>query len=208
MGRPERRGLCWVLLAAALAGAGCVRKEPLDMKVRADSPIAYALWLNQVHDSLGRESMDDLDEAIQEIRFKEMAEGKATGSDAVDGAMRAAIDGRTLRDVLRFGLGWELYRLEAERAQLDAAMRENAWMRIKKGDTDAAEYLNDLRRNQEARLKEATAKTAVLRRKLAALDLSPSTPPATEVEQAPPVQRTTPTPVPVQPPEDSAPQKL
>lgn len=178
------------------------------MKVRADSPIAYAMWLNQVHDSLGRDSMGDLDEALQEIRFKEMAEGRATGSDAVDSATRAAIDGRTLREVLRFGLGWELYRLDAERAQLDRAMRGNAWMPIKKGDTDAAEYLYDLRRNQEARLKEATDQIAVLRRKLAALDLPPSTPPATEVEQAPPVQRTTPTPEPVQPPLDATPQKL
>jgi hypothetical protein len=204
----DRRGPRWRLLAAAaLATAGCVRNEPLDMKVRAGSPTAYSTWLTQAHGSLSPGRMRDLDEAIEEIRLKVSAEGKASGTDAVEGATLAAIDGRTVRDVLQFGLGWELFRLDAERGQLDHSMRDSAWTRIQKGDTDAGGPLYDLRRSQEARLKAAMDQIADLREKLASLSLPASTPAAEAVEQPPPVQRTTPTPVPVRPPSDAAPQR-
>jgi hypothetical protein len=170
--RNARRTLArWRVAAAvlSLAAGGCAPRDPLDTRVSADTYTSFSIFMAKIGERLGPEGTKDLNEAVQEFRFRVMAEGKASGSDAVDEAMRQAIDGRTVGEVLRGGLGRELTRLEAERDQLRKSMAENALMRTRPGDHDSANYLTDLRQRQEVRLQAVSDGIARTRKKLAAL---------------------------------------
>jgi hypothetical protein len=199
------RATAWrTFVAAACAAAqGCGPQDPLEMTVAADSVVSFSMWKERASDRLGAAQMADFEEALQELRFRTMADGNATGSEAVEEATLAVIDGRTVRYVLELGLGWELSQLRIEHSQLDFSMRENAWLRIRKGDTDSAEYLYQLRQRQEARLKAADEKIAVLRRKLVALGLHPGN---EEVAPTPQPPATTQPAAPL--PKDSPPQRI
>lgn len=169
-----RRGTWAGLLAAAcVAAQGCGPPDPMEMTVEADNTISFSMWQSRARDRLGAERMADFNEAVQELRFRTMADSDGAGSEAVEEGTRAVIDGRTVRYVLELGLGWELSQLKLERSQLDFAMRQNATMRVRPGDTDSSEYLYELRQRHEARMKEASDKIDALQRKLVALRLHP-----------------------------------
>ena len=61
------------------------------------------MWKSQITGRLTAQQSRDLDEAIQELKLAIMAGHDATGSAEIDGAMRAKIDRRTVREALRLG---------------------------------------------------------------------------------------------------------
>jgi hypothetical protein len=130
------------------------------------------MWRSGAAGRLAPEQLADLDEAVQEIRFHVMAQGKVSGSEAVDYEMLQAIDGQSVRRVLQRGLGWELERARAEQSALELSMRRNALMRTRPGDTASADYLSDLQDRQAVRLKAATEEVAHVRERLAAAGLA------------------------------------
>jgi hypothetical protein len=158
-----------LLLALACAAlAGCAPGDPLDGKVEANDDLALSMWRSQAERDLSPQQVLDFDRSVQEIKFKIMATGAASGSDAVAGEMRRTIDGQSVRHVLQVGLGYELVRAEAERSALEAGMKQNALMTTRPGDTDSANYLADLKQRQTARLRAATDEVAHARERLAA----------------------------------------
>ncbi len=163
-----RAPLCLLLAALALGTAGCGPSDPLDATVSAHDELGLSMWRGEASRRLSLRQLDDLDRALQEIRFHIMATGAATGSKPVEEAMLQAVDGQTLRHVLQQGLGWELERAETERSTLEAGMKTNALMRTRPGDTDSANYLTDLRERQVKRLKAATDEVNRAREGLAA----------------------------------------
>jgi phage tail protein X len=174
----QARGSAWALarlVSAALAFAavpGCKPSDPLDERVVAGNTLALAMWRNDAPRELTERQMADFDRAVQEIRFHVMAQGTASGSDAVQDATLQMIDRQTVRHVLQQGLGWELDRAEAERSTLEAGMKTNAQMRTRPGDTDSADYLTDLRRRQVVRLQAATDEVNRAREGLAATGMA------------------------------------
>jgi hypothetical protein len=152
-------------LLACLAGA-CRQGDPLDDGVVAGDHGAFSMWRSEAAGRLTPAQVADLDKAVQEYRFHVMARGGASGSEAVEDAMLRLIDGRSVRHVLRQGLGWELERASAEKSALEASMRQNSLMRTRPGDTDSAAYLSDLADRQAARLGAATAEVERVRGRL------------------------------------------
>jgi len=63
----------------------------------------------------------ELDDMIQELKFSIMLNGTATGSEAIDEAVREEIDGTTLREVLQKGHQEKRERLLVEKARLKPA---------------------------------------------------------------------------------------
>lgn len=165
-GRALPRILSVVLACAALAGCG--PSDPLEGKVQANDDLALSMWRSQAERDLNPQQVLDFDRSVQEIKFKIMATGAASGSEAVATAMRGTIDGQTVRHVLQLGLGFELERAEAERSTLEAGMKQNALMTTRPGDNDSANYLIDLKQRQTARLRAATEEVAHARERLAA----------------------------------------
>jgi hypothetical protein len=142
-------------LLACLAAAGCATRDPLDDKVTADTPIALQMSLSRASDRLSEGQMADLREAIQELRFLVMAQGQASGSEAIEAALCAGIDGRTVRQVLVEGFGCQADRLGGERRQLEESARQNARLSVREGDIDSLEYLKTERERVERRLGQA-----------------------------------------------------
>jgi outer membrane murein-binding lipoprotein Lpp len=160
--RNDRRTATARIFAAALAClalAGCGPSDPLDGRVDAADGLAFSMWRSNVERDLTPQ---------QVVEFHVMAAGAASGSDAVEAAMRQMINGLTVRQLLQRGLGWELDRAEAERSALETGMRQNALMTTRPGDTDSSEYLIALKERQTARLRAATDEVNRARERLAA----------------------------------------
>jgi hypothetical protein len=156
-------------VALVIFAAGCSRGDPLESTVKATDETTFTMWRSGEVDRVAPEQCADIDKAVQEIRFQVIAEGKASGSDAVEEATLQEIDGLTVRALLLRGLGFELARAESERSTLDNSMKINAKMRTRPGDTESATYLTDLRDRQLPRLLAATEEVEHTRKKLAAL---------------------------------------
>src|SRR5580698_10297562 len=150
----SRRIWTGIVVAACFAAQGCGPSDPLEMTVDADSLVGFAMWRNKAADRLDPAQMAEFDEAVREIRYKAMTVGTASGTEAVEEAAREVINGRTARDVMEMGLEWELSRLEAERWELGTASSGNAHARTKPGDTDSANYLQEIVQRQDARARE------------------------------------------------------
>jgi hypothetical protein len=196
----------WKILLATVWGAalqGCGPTDPLDLNVNADTYVGFSMWETSARERLEPAQMADFEEALQEIKYRTMADATAGSTETVDETTRDAINGRSVRYVLELGLGWELSRLQGERAELDKATNGNAHAYTYPGDTASANYLNDLVKRQEARLRAEDDKIDAVRRKLVALDpawdqkelAQPPSPPATSQPVAPP-------------PSDSLPQRI
>jgi hypothetical protein len=162
-------------LLASLAGAGlalaaCAPKDPLDGIVRADTSVGLAMWESDARGRLDPATMAAIEESLQQLRFRAMADEAASGRDAIEEVVLSEVDGRSVRYVVELGLGWELKNLRAERGVLDGAMATNARLRTREGDTDSARYLREVRDNQSASLRQMDDRVEALRRKLVALD--------------------------------------
>jgi hypothetical protein len=103
---------------------------------------------------LGRLTSDqvrDLDAAVQELRLEIMSKG-SSGSGAIQDAFRAAVAGKTLRQLMELGLTAKLDRLEQDRAKLATFITQNAQLLTRDGDAASAEYLARKRDDQLSRL--------------------------------------------------------
>jgi hypothetical protein len=152
--------------------AGCSKGDPLDSPVKAPDETTFNMWRADENGALPPEQLGDIDKAVQEIRFQVIAEGKASGSEAVEAATLQEIDGMTVRKVLQRGLGLELTRAEAERSMLEESLKVNEQIRTRDIYTKTADdltKLTDQRDRQLPRLQAATEEVERTKRKIAAL---------------------------------------
>jgi hypothetical protein len=169
------------------------------MTVDAGNPIAFSMWESDANSRLTAKQMADFREALQDIKFRAMA-GGLTGASDIEQASWAMIDGMPVRSVLQMGLGWELARLVAERAELAKAMDANAQYRTRPDDVDSKTYLAELHDRQDKRLNAANAQISSVQERLAGygLKVDVAAPPrarapevleAASVDEAPVMQR-------------------
>ena len=189
------RVLTWLTVSAALCG--CHPANPLDQKIMASSPIDLVWWRADASGRLDREQWRDLDEAIQEIKFRIMIDHTASGSDAVDQAMRERINGRTVREVLTTGYRSRLDRLNIERAESINVITTNARLVTRPGDTASADYLRKRRKAESDALavtleKIRQAETKLIRKPrfwgCSSADQSTATPTAVTPDFEPPIR--------------------
>lgn len=158
-----------ILLFIALAGCG--PSDPLDIRVDAKNYIAFSMWEADAGTKLTAQQLSDFNEALQEIRFRIMADGTAPGGTGVEQASWAIIDDKTIRDVLWMGLGRELERVQAEQAALAKAMGYNRRLYARPDDIDSKNYLSYLRERDIEHLNELNAQMSHVRESLAAYGL-------------------------------------
>ena len=170
-GPGPRAALFPVLAAALLVLAGCGPSDPLDAKVSAEDGVGFSMWRSHAAGDLSPEQLGDFDQAVQAIRIRVMSVGQTSGGEWIEEGMRRIVDGKTVREVLRTGLGWKLELADAERMALEDSLRKNAQMTTRPGDTASANYLSDLRDRQTGRLKAATEEVARIRARLSASGL-------------------------------------
>jgi hypothetical protein len=166
-------------LFAVLALSACQRSAPpLEQKITAGTPGGYMMWRGGLIETLTKQQREDFDDAVKELRLAVMVDGSATGSEAIDAAWRAKIDGLTIREAMRQGYETRLQRLETEHEELGHFIDRNSRLRTNPGDTASADYLARKRDEQNERLEALAKNIAATQAKLAALGPGPTTPEA------------------------------
>ncbi len=159
-----------MLLSVALTGCG--PRDPLDISVDAKNYVAFSLWESDASSRLTVQELKDFNEALQEIKFRIMADGTAAGRDGVEQAAWEMIDEKTVRDVIRMGLSRELERMQAERAALATAMDRNGRVITRPDDVASKSYLSFLHEREADHLNSVNAQISHARERLAAYGLS------------------------------------
>lgn len=159
-------------LALALAGLmACQPSDPMAEPVASKTVGEFGRWRARMSDRITADQWREFDLMVQEIKLRVTADKEATGSEAVEAAMRARIDGRTFPEVLAMGYEFKLGRLKADRAELAKALEANAQITSARGET--ASQLETLKQRQQARLDRLDAEIAGLEQRLR--ELRPST---------------------------------
>jgi hypothetical protein len=136
-------GLCWL---------GCRPADILDEEVSARTPFNLMMWRAHIGRKQTPQERQELDDMIQELSLQVMIKKTATGSDGVDAAVRAEIDGVTLREVLLKGQEAKQQRLDLEKTQLEVCIDANSLRRTRPGDAASVAYLRHYIGQQMARL--------------------------------------------------------
>lgn len=158
-----------VVICAALVLGACGRTEPLATPVSATSMSGLGRWRIKQANRFTLEEWREFDAALQEIRLRVMADREASGSEAVEEAMCARINGRSVREVLVLGYEGRFARLQPVRDELKRSLEGNALLVTKPGDRASASYLDTLRGRQEEQLRKTEAEIAVAVQRLEAL---------------------------------------
>lgn len=163
-----RRALLGLLAAAGIAlTTGCERPAPTLARVDAKNFGTFYAWRATVSSQFTPAQWRDFKAAIQELRLAAMARG-VTGTAAIDAAVCARIDGRSVNAVILLADAARLERLEAMQARLKTMVDANALLAPNPGDAEIAAMLDRRRNDQEDRLHELTLEIAAARAQLVA----------------------------------------
>jgi hypothetical protein len=159
-----------VLLGALAAGiCSCGKPDPRTAPVKSASPSAFARWRTMASDGIRVEEWREFDSLLQELRMRVTAEKRASGSEAVEAAMRAGIDGRTFQEVLLLGYEARLRRVIPERGEVELAMSENIRRARREKSATTAGDIERMRERQDKRLRELDAEIAQARKRTSEL---------------------------------------
>jgi hypothetical protein len=143
----------WVVLFCLTAG--CQRTPRWDRVVEADTQPAFGVWQRAQQDDFSKAEWAEFETALQDIKVRIIALREASGTEAVNDALRPKIHGQTVRQVLQQGLEARIWRLKVECDELTKMIAGNTTLRTAPGDTASAEYLERKERDQQARLQRA-----------------------------------------------------
>jgi hypothetical protein len=143
----------WVVLLCLTAG--CQRTPRWDRVVEADTPPAFGAWQRAQQDDFSKAEWAEFETALQDIEVRIIALREASGTEAVNDALRPKIHGKSVRQVIALGLEARLWRLKVEETELKKMLDGNATLRTAPGDTASSDYLERKQRDQQARLRRA-----------------------------------------------------
>ena len=104
------------------------------------------------------------------MRIQVMIAREATGTEAIERAVHAKIDGQPLFDVVHTGLQQRVQRLHDEKSDLESIIRDNARLRTRHDDPESADALARVRDSQAARMEKLLHDIAAAESDLAELD--------------------------------------
>ena len=162
-----------ILLLVGFCATGCRPTNLLDEKVDGRTPFGFVMWRAQIAERQTPQERQELSEMIQEVNYWVTTNGLATGSVAVDEAVRAEIDGITVRELLLKGYEAKRLRLDLEKVRLEDDVATNARLQTRPGDTDSADYLARVRQEQTDRLDKTIRELRFINKRLDELGGSP-----------------------------------
>ena len=163
-----------ILLLIGFCVTGCRPTNLLDEKVDGRTPFGFVMWRAQIAEKQTPQERQELAEMIQEVNYWVTTNGIATGSVAVDEAVRAEIDGITVRELLLKGYEAKRQRLDLEKERLEDDVATNSRLQTRPGDTDSADYLARVRQEQTDRLDKTIRDLRVINKRLDELGGSPN----------------------------------
>ncbi|HVU35822.1 MAG TPA: hypothetical protein VHE61_20450 [Opitutaceae bacterium] len=180
---PARSAAFACAIALGSLFPGCSRPDPSLQSIDARNYGAFYYWRSSVSSHFTPQRWSDFHDAIQELRFEAMARG-VTGTDAINEALCARINGRTVAEVFRMADEGKLTRLRTERDQLKTMVDSNALLAPRPGDAALADDLGERRTNQQDRLRALVAEIAATRQHLIAQGGHPSPEPPIDLRPA------------------------
>ena len=162
-----------ILLLIGFCATGCRPTNLLEEKVDGRTPFGFVMWRAQIAEKQTPQERQELAEMIQEVSYWVTTNGIATGSVAVDEAVRAEIDGVTVRELLLKGYEAKRQRLDLEKVRLEDDVATNSQLQTRPGDTDSADYLARVRQEQTNRLDKIIRELRVINKRLDELGGSP-----------------------------------
>jgi hypothetical protein len=141
-----------LLVAIVSMVSACSRKPPLEQIVAAPSDFGLMMWKADVANDFSRQEWQDFDAAVQEIKYSVMIDGEASGSAGVWAATLQKLDGLSVREVLKLGLGHKLERITQDRDKFAEYITHNDQLRVRPGDEDSVDYLRTLQEHQNRRI--------------------------------------------------------
>jgi hypothetical protein len=154
--------------AVCLALSGCGPSDPLEIKVEGTNQLDHSMWKMKASERLSPEQVADFDEALQEIKFQIMSEGKASGGEAITAAALGKISDLSVREVLGMGLGRKLQRLQDEQDVRLKTIQYNSGIATRPGDTRSQEYLEEVHDRQVQQLRDEVIEIQRVKGRLAA----------------------------------------
>lgn len=162
-----------VVISMGVVAIGCSRGDQRFLPVSAETPGAYMRWRQAASDGIPREEWQEFDASLQEIRLQIMSDRQATGSEAIESALRARINGWNFREVLLMGDQFKFNRLEQEREQTRRVMNANAQRLGRTVPLTGDAEIEHARDRQEKRLLEIDAELAGVKRRMSELGRLP-----------------------------------
>jgi hypothetical protein len=162
-----------ILLLIGFCATGCRPTNILEEKVDGRTPFGFVIWRAQIAEKQTPQERQELAEMIQEVNYWVTTNGIATGSVAVEEAVRAEIDGITVRELLRKGYEAKRQRLDLEKVRLEDDVATNSRLQTRPGDTDSADYLARVRQEQTNRLDKTIRELRFINKRLDELGGSP-----------------------------------
>jgi hypothetical protein len=157
--------------AALLLAAACAPNDPLETRMEASDYIGLSMWRSDLGSRLDRDEAADLDQALQEIRYQEMAEG-LSGSEAVEAGLIERTHGKNVRAILVAGLRERLSRVEKEEMSIRRALPINAASIERRSGVEKLERRAQVE-DQAGRLEEADREVLRLKARLAVYGQGP-----------------------------------
>jgi len=111
----------------------------------------FAMWRNDLGPRLSPAQWAAFDASVQELKYQATIKGSATGSEAIDEAMREAVNGLKVHDAILLGLRARLERFNGESAEIDKIISTNTRLKTRPDDTASAAYLDSVRRGHTER---------------------------------------------------------
>lgn len=149
-----------LLLAALFLTGGCARTPPRQRIIEADTPVNYTHWQGQTLRDLAPGEERLFLQAVAEIKYQIMLEGRASGAEQLDTALRADLHGRKLGDVLLWGLSRRADRLAKEKAEAEQAYATNAPKEHRIRDVEKAAEFAALQQRLREKITRLTSEAA------------------------------------------------
>lgn len=141
------------LATLAVLFAGCARTPILDRTIEAQTARDFASWQTRYRPEFTPDQWTEFEAIQQDIKLRIIALNEATGTDAVNDALRPKIHGKTVRDAMRKGYEDRLWRLNVQREEFEKMVAGNSTLRTNEGDIASANYLRRKVADQAAQLK-------------------------------------------------------
>ncbi|PTY02682.1 hypothetical protein DB347_23505 [Opitutaceae bacterium EW11] len=139
-----------VLLAVLLFGclSGCSKKSLMDRSIPAVSAEEIAVFRAELGEEFPAAELKDFDTALQELKLEAMNNG-VSGVAQREERMRAAVNGKTVREALV--LGWQArhVRVARELEDMSGRLEHDRQLKDRPGSADSSRFLSNLVANEQ-----------------------------------------------------------
>lgn len=148
-----------ILATASMMIVGCGSKNPMDLEVKAASADEFSAFRERVSSQLTADQRTWFDTAVQELKMKAIDEG-VKGIEGREQSVRAAMNGKSVRETIVLGWKARIARLEGELKDMEQKYAHDSQLKPSPDNAQAVRQVAIATQNEidiMARLKQNIA---------------------------------------------------